>query len=150
MTVMETKVAEIIKDKGATVYTIQRSASAYEAVELMTRKGVGSLVVLDGEQICGIVTERDFIRKVVLKNSTADSTPVGEIMTKQIVCAAPEDTVEQCMATMTEQRFRHLPVVERGELAGIVSIGDLIKRVTHIQETHIRYLTDYITGKYPA
>jgi CBS domain-containing protein len=147
---MSSTVADILKLKGNTVHTIGCDASALAAVERMSERGIGSLVVTEeGGRICGIVTERDFLRKVTLEGHPSRETKVGEIMTEKVMIASPEDTVEECMAVMTEQRFRHLPVVDGGELVGIVSIGDLIKQVSRDQEVHIKYLTDYITDKYP-
>ena len=147
---MESTVADILKTKGSTVHTIERDANALEAIARMSERGVGSLVVMEGDSVCGIVTERDFLRKVTLKGLSPKDTKVGDIMTEKVMVTSPEDSLEQCMAVMTEQRFRHLPVVDGGELAGIVSIGDLIKQMSHDRKFQIKYLTDYITDKYPG
>jgi CBS domain-containing protein len=147
---MRSTVADILKLKGNTVYTIDHNANAHDAVALMSERGVGSLVVMDGDSVRGIVTERDVLRKVTLKGLPSRETKVEQIMTTKVMVASPEDTIEQCMALMTEQRFRHLPVVDGGELTGIVSIGDMIKQLSRDQNVHIKYLTDYITDKYPG
>ncbi|HUX07144.1 MAG TPA: CBS domain-containing protein [Acidobacteriota bacterium] len=147
---MISTVADILKVKGSMVHTVDRNASALDAIDLMSERGVGSLVVMEGDCVRGIVTERDFLRKVILGGTSPKETSVGDIMTEKVIVAGPEDTVEQCMALMTEQRFRHLPVVDGGELAGIVSIGDLIKQVSRDRKVQIKYLTDYIADKYPG
>lgn len=148
---MEAKVADILKTKGTEVETVERDSGILEALEQMSNRGVGSLVVTgEGDKICGIVTERDYIRKVALKGLNAGDMKVGDIMTAKVIVATPEDSVQECMALITEQRIRHLPVVDEGMLVGIVSIGDLIKQLTRVQSTQIKYLTDYIADKYPA
>lgn len=143
-------VADILKIKGYKVYSIDKSATVYEAVAKMTEKSVGCLVVTKGEETIGIVTERDYLRKVIIKGHTAKATPVTDIMTSEIICVGPESTVEQCMAIMTEKRIRHLPVIEQRRLHGLVSVGDLIKQFSRDQKVTIKYLTDYITDRYPA
>ena len=148
---MEVKVADILKTKGTKVETVDRDTGIIEALEQMSNRGVGSLVVTgENGKIYGIVTERDFIRKVALKGQDAGKAKVGDVMTAKVIVATPDDSVQECMALMTEQRIRHLPVVDEGILVGIVSIGDLIKQLTRVQMKHIKYLTDYIADKYPA
>lgn len=147
---MVSSVSDILRSKGNAVFTIPDSATVFEAVVEMESKGVGCLVVMRGETICGIVTERDYLRKVVLKGRTSKSTPVTDIMSTNVVVASPTDTIEDCMAVMTDRRFRHLPVVDQGKLAGLVSVGDLMKKLSKDRKAVIKYLTDYITGKYPA
>ena len=143
-------VANVLQQKGSTVHTIEISATVYEAVERMVARNVGSLLVMDGERIAGIITERDYLRQIVLQGRTSKTTRVGEIMTTSLVYVGQSHSVEECMAIMTDKRIRHLPVVDQGRLAGLVSIGDLAKQVTKDQKFHIQYLTDYICGKYPA
>ena len=144
------KIAEILKQKGRTVTTIDNNETAYEAIEMMSSKRVGSLVVLKDGAACGIVTERDYLRQVTLKSKAPKEVKVNEIMTSNVVAVDPEYSVEACMAIMTEKKFRHLPVFEDKKLVGLISIGDLVKQVCQDQELHINYLNDYITGKYPG
>jgi len=144
------RVVDLIRTKGNDVYSIESNASVYEAVQKMVTQNVGSLLVMDGSEIRGIITERDYLRDIVLKGRTSRTTAVREIMTKQVVCVEPADSIEDCMAVMTERRIRHLPVVEGGRLIGLVSIGDVVKQLSKDQRAEIRYLTDYITGRYPG
>jgi len=143
-------VAGVVARKGRHVHTIACDATVYEAVEKMVSLSLGSLLVMDGETICGIVTERDYLRDIVLRGRTSKTTRVDEIMSEKIVCVPGDCTVGEAMRIMTERRVRHLPVVEDGKLAGLVSIGDLVKQVSQDQQVEIAYLTDYITGKYPG
>jgi CBS domain-containing protein len=144
------RVSDILSRKGDQVHTIPRSATVYEAVEKMVGENVGSLLVTEGEEIAGIVTERDYLRRIPLEGRRSQATRVDEIMTKDIVCVDPSLEVEECMAIITQRRIRHLPVMDGKRLVGILSIGDLVKHISREQEIHIRYLTDYISGKYPA
>jgi CBS domain-containing protein len=144
------QINEVLSHKGHTVHTIAPSATVYRAIEKMVAENVGSLVVVSKGQIRGIITERDYLRRVILQGRASKTTRVEEIMTKQVAFVSPENTVEQTLAIMTEKRCRHLPVIEDGKLVGIVSVGDLIKHLIRDQEVHIKYLTDYITGKYPV
>ena len=144
------RVTDLLRAKGRDVYSIESAASVYDAVRSMVDHNVGSLLVVDGPEIRGIITERDYLREIVLKGRTSRTTRVGEIMTAQVVVVTPQDTIEDCMAIMTRQRIRHLPVLDGGRLAGLVSIGDVVKQLSTDQKAEIRYLTDYITGKYPA
>ena len=144
------RVADLIRAKGHDVYTIESGASVYDAVKRMVDHNVGSLLVVDHGEIGGIITERDYLREIVLKGPTSKTTQVRTIMTADPVCVGPNDSIEECMAVMTEKRIRHLPVLECGRLAGLVSIGDVVKQLSRDQKAQIRYLTDYITGKYPA
>jgi len=144
------RVADLIRAKGHDVYTIESGASVYDAVKRMVDHNAGSLLVVDGGEIRGIITERDYLREIVLKGRTSKNTEVRTIMTADLVCVGPNDSIEECMAVMTEKRIRHLPVLEHGRLAGLVSIGDVVKQLSKDQKAQIRYLTDYITGKYPA
>ena len=139
-------VSEILGDKGGDVLEIEASASVFEAVQEMVDANVGSLLVTDGGDIVGIVTERDYLRRVTLEGRTDHDTPVREIMTAPLVVVTPETPIDECMAVMTDRRIRHLPVVVSGEVVGVVSIGDLVKFKSKQQSFEIQYLTDYITA----
>jgi CBS domain-containing protein len=144
------RIADVLAKKGSQVYTIERTATVFDAVKKMVELNTGSLLVTQSDEICGIISERDYLRNIVLEGRTSKATQVREIMTPNVICVDPNHTIEQCMAIMTEKRIRHLPVVDEGKLAGIVSIGDLVKQLSRDQQCHIQYLTDYITGKYPG
>ena len=139
-------VSEILGDKGRDVLKIDVGGSVFEAVEQMVAANVGSLLVTDGGNIVGIVTERDYLRRVTLKGRTDRDTAVGEIMTSPLVVVNPDTSIDECMAVMTDRRIRHVPVVENGEVIGVVSIGDVVKFKSKQQSFEIRYLTDYITA----
>lgn len=143
-----TLVAEILKSKAdASVYTVAPDATVLEALRLMAEKGIGALVVTDGQAIQGIVTERDYARKVALMGRSSESTPVREVMTSAVKCVRPNQTTEQCMQLMTSGRLRHLPVVDEAEkLVGMVSIGDLVKDTISAQKFIIEQLEHYIHG----
>ncbi|HAM44090.1 MAG TPA: inosine-5-monophosphate dehydrogenase, partial [Propionibacteriaceae bacterium] len=119
--------------------------SVRDALALMAAKGIGALVVLDGDQVVGILSERDYAREVELKGRTARETAVGEIMTGKVAYVEPDNTVEECMALMTHKRIRHLPVIENGRLVGLVSIGDVVKTIISHQQFLIEQLEHYIT-----
>ncbi len=140
------KVSEILGEKGDRVLSIEAGASVFEAVEEMVEANVGSLLVTDRGDIVGIVTERDYLRRVTLEGRTDRDTAVGEIMSSPLVVVTPETEIDECMAVMTDRRIRHLPVVEDGEVVGVVSIGDLVKFKSKRQSFEIQYLTDYITA----
>jgi CBS domain-containing protein len=140
-------VAQILKSKPQqTVHTIAATASVFDAIQLMAEKNIGALVVMDGERIAGLLTERDYARKIVLMSKSSKDTPVREIMTTQVMYVGPERTSEECMALMTENRFRHLPVLDKGRLIGLVSIGDLVKDVISEQKFLIEQLQHYVAG----
>jgi CBS domain-containing protein len=140
------KVSDILGDKGPNVLSIEADASVFEAVQEMVEANVGSLLVTDGGDIVGIVTERDYLRRVTLEGRTDRDTPVGEIMTAPLVVVTPETDIDECMAIMTNRRIRHLPVVRDGDVVGVVSIGDVVKFKSKQQSFEIQYLTDYITA----
>jgi CBS domain-containing protein len=144
------RVADILNAKGSQNYSIRSESTVYDAVRTMVDHNVGALLVLDGEEVKGIITERDYLREIVLKGRTSRETLVREIMKVQVICVEPNRPVEDCMSIMSSRRIRHLPVIEEGRLVGIVSIGDIVKQRAADREVEIRYLTDYITGKYPA
>jgi signal-transduction protein with cAMP-binding, CBS, and nucleotidyltransferase domain len=139
-------VSDILGEKRGDVLRIDVGASVFEAVQRMVEANVGSLLVTDGGVVAGIVTERDYLRRVTLEGRTDHDTPVGEIMSSPLVVVTPETPVDECMAVMTDRRIRHLPVVESGEVVGIVSIGDIVKFKSKQQSFEIQYLTDYITA----
>ncbi|MGQ0657987.1 MAG: CBS domain-containing protein [Chromatiales bacterium] len=140
-------VAQILKGKpDQTVQTIAPTASVFDALRLMADKGIGALVVTEGEEVVGIISERDYARKVVLMGRASKETFVREIMTSPVMYVRPDQTNEGCMALMTENRLRHLPVIEDGTLVGIVSIGDLVKDIISEQRFIIDQLQHYIMG----
>ena len=137
---------EILEEKGGELLKVDAEASVFEAVQLMVEKNVGSLLVTESGDITGIVTERDYLRRVTLEGRTDRETPVREIMSSPLIVASPEATVDECMALMTDRRIRHVPVVEEGSVVGVVSIGDLVKFKSKLQTFEIQYLTNYITA----
>ena len=139
-------VKELLREKGNQVWTIGPDATVYEALELMAAKNIGCVVVFEDENVTGIFTERDYARKVALKGRSSRTTKVGELMITDVLYVGPDDTIEDCMALMTEKRLRHLPVMENGKLAGVVSIGDIVKVIISNHEFTIRELERYITG----
>ncbi len=140
-------VSQILKSKSdQAVHTIAPTASVYDSIKLMAEKNIGALMVLEGGKIVGLVTERDYARKVVLMAKSSKETPVRDIMTSQVMYVRPEQTSEECMALMTENRVRHLPVLDQGRLIGLVSIGDLVKDVISEQKFLIEQLEHYIAG----
>lgn len=142
-----TRVSDILIAKGATVHHVDPATTAFAAVAVMVGNGVGSLLVTEGERVAGIFTERDYLRRVLLKDRDGRATFVRDVMTKELIVVEPGRPVEDCMAIMTRRRIRHLPVVEAGRLVGVISIGDLVKHLSREREVEIRYLTEYITGR---
>jgi CBS domain-containing protein len=140
------QLSEILVDKGREVLEIEGDASVFEAVKQMVEANVGSLLVTEDGEVAGIVTERDYLRRVALEGRRDRETPVREIMSSPLIVVTPETTVDECMALMTDRRIRHVPVVDGGEVVGIVSIGDLVKFKSKRQSFEIQYLTDYITA----
>ena len=139
-------VKELLREKGHQVWTIAPQATVYEALELMAAKNSGSLVVVEHGDVAGVFTERDYARKGILQGRSSKTTSVAELMTTDVLYVSPDDTIENCMALMTNKRLRHLPVMENGKLAGVVSIGDIVKVVISEREFTIRELERYITG----
>jgi CBS domain-containing protein len=140
------RVSEILGDKGHDVLEIDADAPVLEAVKRMVDANVGSLIVKHGGEITGIVSERDYLRRVARDGPTGDGVTVGEIMSSPLIVVSPETSIDECMALMTDRRIRHVPVVEGGDVVGIVSIGDVVKFKSKQQSFEIRYLTDYITA----
>jgi CBS domain-containing protein len=149
-TVLDGTIEEVLESKGREVYTTTAEVSAIDAVREMNERGVGALVVIEGERPVGIFTERDVTKKLVGTGCDPDSTTVGDFMTRELVVVNGEVTVGEAMGIVTTKRSRHLPVVEGGRLAGIVSAGDLTYWLTRRQQIHIKDLTDYILGNYPV
>ncbi len=139
-------VGEILDQKGHEVWSIGPDASVFEALELMAEKNIGAVLVIEGGKPVGIVTERDYARKVALQDRLSTETQVREIMVANPVCIRPDRSVDEAMAVMTAKRFRHLPVIDEGELIGMISIGDVVKAVISDQKFVIRQLENYITG----
>jgi CBS domain-containing protein len=144
-------VAEILRSKpDQTVHSIAPGASVYDALRLMADKNIGALLVVDGGKIVGILSERDYARKVVLMDRSSKQTAVHEVMTSSVMYARPDQTNEECMALMTDNRLRHLPVIDNGRLLGLVSIGDLVKDIISEQQFTIEQLQHYIQGHHRA
>ena len=145
---MQTLISQLLMEKGREVLTIAPAATVFEAVKLMDEKNVGSLVVLNSRgRIAGIFVERDALRRVLLAGKSAMTEPVQAVMTRKVIVARPEMTVDQCLALMTEQRVRHLPVIDQEQkLVGLVSMGDLVKFISAEQMAMIRNLENYIEG----
>lgn len=139
-------VRQLLEAKGHGVISVGPEAKVIEALRLMAERGIGAVLVLEGERLVGIMSERDYARKVILKGRSSQDTRVREIMTERVVYARPEQTVDECMALMTNKRIRHLPVMEHERLIGVLSIGDLVKETISEQEFIIRQLENYIRG----
>ena len=145
---MQHTVRDVLKTKGDEVWSITPQATVFEALVLMAEKNVGALLVLDDGGLAGIFSERDYARKVILHGKSSKTTMVGELMTREVIGARPDDSVEHCMAVMTSNRIRHMPVFEDASLIGVVSIGDVVRKVIAGHEFTIRELENYIRGSY--
>jgi CBS domain-containing protein len=142
---MET-VRNILQAKGSEIWSIAPQTSVYEALQLMADKDIGALVVVDGGNVVGVFSERDYARKVVLLGRTSHEVAVAEIMTHPVLYVEPDQTIQDCMVLMTEKRVRHLPVMDHGQLAGIVTIGDVVKALISEQAFRIEQLENYVWG----
>jgi len=140
------RVCDLLHDKGREVWFLTPDATVYEAIDQMAQKGVGALLVMEGERLVGIVSERDYARKVILKGKSSREIQVREIMSHPVICVSPELTIEQTMALMTDNRVRHLPVVAAETVVGVISIGDVVRAIIEDKEFYIQQLTTYITG----
>lgn len=140
----------ILKSKGDQVWSLDAEATVYQAIALMAEKGIGALLVVSEGKLVGILSERDYARKVILKGKSSKATPVREIMSSPVITVTPEHTVAECMKIITTHRIRHLPVLEGEQLVGVVSIGDLVNSIISTQAATIHQLSSYISGKYPA
>ena len=139
-------VRQVLQDKGYAVETVIPETSVYDALQKMSNRGLGALVVIESGEIRGLFSERDYARKIVLQGRASKNTPVQEVMTRRVITVEPQQTVEACMVLMTEKRIRHLPVVENGRLIGIISIGDVLKAIIEAQRLTIEELATYITS----
>lgn len=139
-------VNELLEEKGAVVWTIASDTSVYDAIKTMAKRGVGALVVQDNAKVVGMVSERDYARKVILEGRSSRDTPVRDVMATRVIGAQPDETVEECMAVMTDKHIRHLPVMDGDHLIGILSIGDLVKSMIAHQQFVIDQLEEYISG----
>jgi len=140
-------VKDLLRTKGQAIWSIDADASILDALKLMAAKEIGALMVMVGGQITGIVSERDYARKVVLHGKSSKDTPVREIMTRKVLYLRPEQTVEECMALMTDKHIRHMPVLDGDQMIGVVSIGDIVKSIISEQQFLISHLENYIRGK---
>jgi CBS domain-containing protein len=139
-------VTEILNRKGRDVWSVPPDIMFFDALRLMAEKDVGALLVMEGAKLVGIVTERDYARKIVLAGKSSRDTPVRDVMTTRVLCARPDQTIEQCMALMTDKRARHLPILDHKHVIGLVSIGDLVKATIREQKFVIEQLQQYISG----
>ncbi len=143
-------IERILSQKNRAIWSIAPDATVYDAIALMAEKNIGALLVMENEKLVGIVSERDYSRKVMLRGKTSRTSTVREIMTTELTTANPRETVEECLRFMTEKRIRHLPIIVDGDLRGVISIGDLVKQVINVQSATLDQMRDYIAGGYPS
>ena len=143
-----TTIAQLLNAKGKQIWLVEPKATIFEALEIMSEKGIGALLVMMDEKLTGIFSERDYARKVILKGKSSKETPVGELMTKKVFYIDPQKTTNDCMAMMTAKRIRHVPVIEDNQVMGIVTIGDVVNQIISEQEVTINHLENYITGSH--
>ena len=143
---MPLTVRQLLDHKSSGIYSIRPDASVLEALELMAREDISSVLVTEGEELRGIFTERDYARKVILRGRNSRDTVIRELMTSQLITITPQHTIEDCMSIMTERHIRHLPVMDGGQVVGVVSIGDVVKSIISDQEATIQQLAGYISG----
>ncbi len=139
-------IQEVLEEKGRAIFAIEPGRSVFDALGLMADKGIGALLVMEGAELRGILSERDYARKVILAGKSSLTTAVAEIMSTKISTISPEETVANAMRMMTEGRFRHLPVLEKGRVVGMISIGDIVRTIMEEQQKTIEHLATYITG----
>lgn len=143
-----TTVYNLLNNKSGDIWSITPDASVFEALEMMAEKNVSGLLILEDKELVGIFTERDYARKLILKGKFSKDTKVSDLMTKNVLYVEPQNTIDDCMQLMTEKRIRHLPVLNDGQLIGILTIGDLVKQIISEQESTIHHLENYIAGGY--
>jgi len=143
-------VSTVLAQKGSQVSSIRSDITVFDAITMMAEKNVGALPVIENDRLIGMISERDYTRKVAIKGKSSKQTWVREIMTQQLTVASPHDSIEECMRLMTEKHIRHLPIVEGSKMLGIVSIGDLVKWIISAQAETIEQLQKYINGSYPG
>ncbi|MDH3646334.1 MAG: CBS domain-containing protein [Gammaproteobacteria bacterium] len=139
-------ISQLMNTKGNAIYSIRPDATVYDAIHLMAEKKIGALLVMDGDKLVGVISERDYARNVILKGRASESTAVKDIMTKRVIYAPPQQTIEQSLALMTEKRVRHLPILDQDKVVGVVSMGDLVKAIIAEQQLTIEQLERYIAG----
>ena len=145
---MPQTIASIVKSKGSQIWSIEPEATIYDAIAMMAERSIGALLVVSAGKLVGIVSERDYARKVMLQGRSSKDTQVQEIMTREVLTVTPDHTVDDCMRIITNHRIRHLPVVDQGELRGVISIGDLVRAIIAEQAETIDHLHAYIAGRY--
>ena len=143
-----TTIAQLLNAKGDQIWSVEPKATIFEALEIMSEKEIGALLVMEDGKLTGIFSERDYARKVILKDKSSKETPVGELMTKKVFYIDPQKTINDCMAMMTAKRIRHVPVIEDNQVMGIVTIGDVVNQIISEQEVTINHLENYITGSH--
>ena len=139
-----TLVSQILQAKGGTTWTVSPDTTVYDALNLMSEKDIGALIVVDDGDVIGLFSERDYARKVILQGKSSKQTTVEEIMTQEVLCVGPEQSVAKCMALMTDKHIRHIPILNKGQLVGVISIGDVVKAIITEQQIIINHLEDYI------
>lgn len=147
---MDAPIAGILKRKDDRIITIHPTATVFETIGRMVEHNVGAILVAEHGEVQGIFTERDYLRRIALQGRSSKTTRVEDVMTSDVITVAPDATVEACMALMTEQRCRHLPVMRAGALAGIISIGDCVREVSRTATSRVEHLTQYVAGQYPG
>ena len=140
------RVDELLREKGADFWSVVPEATVFKALELMSEKNIGAVLVMEGDHLAGIFSERDYARKVALAGRSSKDIPVQQIMTSKVVCVRPEQSIEECMALMSGKHIRHLPVIEGDRVVGVISVGDVVKALVSEQEFIISQLEHYITG----
>ncbi|HUS34306.1 MAG TPA: CBS domain-containing protein [Verrucomicrobiae bacterium] len=143
-------ISAILREKGAAIHSISPEATVYEAIETMADRNIGALLVMSGQRLAGVISERDYTRKIALKGKQSKQTPVSEIMFSPVISVGDDASVEECMTLMTQHRIRHLPVLDGDRVVGVVSIGDLINWIIKTQREVLNSMEDFISGKYPG